>query len=845
MRAAIYARVSTDRQSRDQTIDSQLAALRQWARDGGHDLRPEHTFTDDGYSGARLDRPALDRLRDAAHQGGVEVIAVYSPDRLARKYAYQALLLEEFRKAGCEVAFIQRPISDDPHDQLLLQIQGAIAEYEKAVLGERFRRGKLQKARAGQWVTSKAPYGYRYVPKRDGVPGHLAIEPAEAEVVRMLYDWLIDERMTVRQILKRLAAGPWRPRNGKRRWSNSVVHRLLSDSTYTGTAYANRYTYVVPRKPRSRGPRAGEATCRKPRPRADWIPIPVPAIIDESTHQNALAQLARNAVLSFRRNTRHTYLLRCLLTCRTCGLAMFGITQRNKAGVPAHRYYTCHGKDTVARDRDRRCPQAPAKVEELDAAVWDHIRRLLDDPATLLAQFEALSRPAVGDPTGPGRWDAQLGRLDREEQRLLDAYQAEAIDLAELKDRRQQIAGRRQVLVAQREQDAQLRAERGAAQQVWADLAAFCARVRARLGEATLAERQQVLQLLVERVIVGEDQVEVRHVIPLRHLTAGADIPAPPDSADNKQERPKGSEEPAGQTGDRLRSDGVRPAHLVSPVRQVVVRRVPVAGHHVSVGRPDQVGEGRPRPTAGDPEDGGHGRDHHPQPAALAHPGLVHVGRVLPGGGQQGIHGRRQPLADGRLGGTHLGRTDGHPEQVGQQAGGLGLAQPEGPGQEGAGGPRARAVLAGHPGRRVPAGGGPAARTGQPVPAVLGDDRRDRRQFGHLVPQGFGVVPGQRPCAAAAGGRPAFVDVVRAIDQGPLVFRVAGLPAGLPPGLGLGRGPLDGRRIGRRRLRRVGRVLAEAGFQLGDPRLERRVLGPDGPDELDHGRWQAGEEFRW
>ena len=305
MRAAIYARVSTDRQDRDQTIDSQLAALRQWAERHGHDLRPEHVFTDDGYSGTRLDRPALDRLRDAAREGEIDVVAVYSPDRLARRYAYQVLLLEEFRKAGCAVAFVQRPITDDPHDQLLLQIQGAIAEYERAVLGERFRRGKLQKARAGQWVAGKAPYGYRYVPKRDGVPGHLVIDEAEAEVVRMLYRWLIDERMTVRQILKRLAGGPWRPRCGKRLWSSCVVHHILSDPFYTGTAYANRYAYVVPRKPRTRGPRAGERDLPAGRGRGrSGSPIPVPAIIDEATHQQAAAQLARNAALSFRRNNR-------------------------------------------------------------------------------------------------------------------------------------------------------------------------------------------------------------------------------------------------------------------------------------------------------------------------------------------------------------------------------------------------------------------------------------------------------------------------------------------------------------------------------------------------------------
>jgi site-specific DNA recombinase len=326
MRAAVYARVSTERQGRDQTIDSQLDALRGWAAGQHHELKREHVIIDEGYSGSRLDRPALDRLRDAAREGEFDVVGVYSPDRLARRYAYQVLLLEEFRRAGCDVEFVQRPISDDPHDRLLLQIQGAVAENERAVLGERFRRGKLQKARAGHWIAGQAPYGYRYVPARDSVPAHLEVAETEAEVVRMLYRWRIDERMTVRQILKRLAAGPWRPRCGKRLWSNCVVHRILSDPVYTGTAYANRPVFVVPRKPRSTGPRAGTATCRQPRPREEWIPIRVPAIIDESTHRDAKEQLARNSVLSFRNNTRNDYLLRCLLTCRTCGLAMYGVT---------------------------------------------------------------------------------------------------------------------------------------------------------------------------------------------------------------------------------------------------------------------------------------------------------------------------------------------------------------------------------------------------------------------------------------------------------------------------------------------------------------------------------------
>src|SRR5215212_3350509 len=176
MRAAIYARVSTERQERQQTIDSQLAALRAWASAQRHVLSGDHVFRDEGYSGSRLDRPGLDGLRDAVRDASIVVVAVLSPDRLARKYAYQVLLLEEFRRAGCEVAFLQHPISDDPSDQLLLQIQGAIAEYERALLGERFRRGKLRKARDGHYQGGSAPYGSRYVRRQDAVPGHLVVD---------------------------------------------------------------------------------------------------------------------------------------------------------------------------------------------------------------------------------------------------------------------------------------------------------------------------------------------------------------------------------------------------------------------------------------------------------------------------------------------------------------------------------------------------------------------------------------------------------------------------------------------------------------------------------------------
>jgi site-specific DNA recombinase len=544
MRTALYARVSTERQERQQTIASQLTALQAWAAAGEHAIGPEHVFRDEGYSGSRLDRPGLDALRDAVRDGAVQRVAVLTPDRLARKYAYQVLLLEEFRRAGCEVMFLQHPISDDPNDQLLLQIQGAIAEYERAVLGERFRRGKLQRARNGHYLAGRAPYGYRYVPRLDAVPGHLVVDEPEAELVRMLYGWLVEEQTTIRQILKRLNAGPWLPRSGRHAWSPSTVHHILADPIYVGTAYANRYAYGPPAKPRAqRGPHTGEATCRRLRPREEWIAISVPALVDQETWDQAQAQLARNAALSFRHNARHSYLLRCLLTCEVCGLAMHGVTRPATATKPERQYYECRGKDCVLSARTAACPSRHVKADEIEPVVWTHVASLLADPDRLLAQFDHLAATAEAgsarDQAAEQQLRARLDRTVRADKRLLDAYQAGAITLAELSERRQLLASERQALERQQEEQARLRQQRLRAEAVRMDLAAFCSRIHSRLHEATFADKQAILQLVIERIIVGNGRLEIRHVIPLR---------PPPQPSNNGPVQPTG----------RLRSDGVQ-----------------------------------------------------------------------------------------------------------------------------------------------------------------------------------------------------------------------------------------------------------------------------------------------
>ena len=163
--AALYARVSTTQQEQEATIESQVAALESYAQQQGYTLAPAYYFLDNGVSGAQLVRPALERLRDQAAAGAFAVVLCLSPDRLARQCAHQWVLLDELQRAGVKVIFSnQAPVSDEPQGQLLLGIQGLFAEYERAMITERCRRGRLYRIRCGALVSPNAPYGYRYIP---------------------------------------------------------------------------------------------------------------------------------------------------------------------------------------------------------------------------------------------------------------------------------------------------------------------------------------------------------------------------------------------------------------------------------------------------------------------------------------------------------------------------------------------------------------------------------------------------------------------------------------------------------------------------------------------------------
>ena len=246
---AIYARVSSDQQAQEQTIDSQVAALREQAAQDGHVLPEELCFLDDGFSGSTLMRPALERLRDAAYVGGFGKLYVHSPDRLARRYAYQVLLVEELHKHGVEIVFLNRAIGVSPEEDLLLQMQGMFAEYERAKILERSRRGKRHAASRGSVnVLCGAPYGYRYITKRDG-GGEAAYEihDEQAAIVKQVFEWVGRDRISIGEVTRRLTNQGIPTATGKSWWDRTTVWGMLKNPAYIGSAAFGK-TRVGPRR---------------------------------------------------------------------------------------------------------------------------------------------------------------------------------------------------------------------------------------------------------------------------------------------------------------------------------------------------------------------------------------------------------------------------------------------------------------------------------------------------------------------------------------------------------------------------------------------------------------------
>jgi site-specific DNA recombinase len=328
----------------------------------------------------------LDALRDKARARDLEVVVVLSPDRLARNYVHQMVLIEELEKNACKVEFVERPMSSEPNDQLLLQIRGAVAEYERTLLSERMRRGSLAKYTAGLLLPwTHTPYGLRVDPDRPRDPAGVRPDEAKAAVVAEIFAMYLEEGASLFGLSRHLweSRGIPAPRGGKV-WSVATLRGILTNPVYAGRIYAGRVSYRPPKIRRSATHPIGHPhDSAVSLPPEEWIPVAeVPAVVSQQQFDLVREKLSKNKSFARRNNKAHDYLLRALVSCGRCKLCCIARTQKTKK--KKLRYYVCSGKQKRAQSGlEEKCPSRHAPADQLDELVWRDLCEVMAHPESI------------------------------------------------------------------------------------------------------------------------------------------------------------------------------------------------------------------------------------------------------------------------------------------------------------------------------------------------------------------------------------------------------------------------------------------------------------------------------
>ena len=514
--AALYARVSSDAQAQEQTIDSQIADLRKQAASDEVSLVESNCFLDDGVSGSTLNRPALERLRDTAYVGGFQRLYVHSPDRLARKYAYQVLIIDELQKQGIEIIFLNRAIGASPEEDLLLQMQGMFAEYERAKIMERSRRGKRHGATRGSVnVLSAAPYGYRYITRSEG-DGQAAYEINEeqAAVVRQVFQWVGRDRLSIGEVTRRLTESDSKTATGKNWWDRTTVWGMLKNPAYRGFAAFGK-TRIGPRRPQLRTGRGHSKTPRRTgstydTDASDQVLIPVPAIVSEELFAVVQKQLTENRQRGRERKRGATYLLQGLLQCKCCGYAYYGkkVSRSSAKGKSQWAYYRCIGTDAYRFGGKRVCQNKQVRTDMLDEAVWQDACELLRHPKLLRKEYERrLASPQGSDSLAVLK--KQLATAQRTVERLIDAYTDGVLDRGEFDPRLERARERIEKHQQQLDNHQHESREQATLREALACLDDFTSSIDTNLESADWTLRREILRTLIDRIEIEESQLRI------------------------------------------------------------------------------------------------------------------------------------------------------------------------------------------------------------------------------------------------------------------------------------------------------------------------------------------------
>ena len=462
----------------------------------------------------------LERLRDLSYLGALDRIYVHSPDRLARKYAYQVLLVDEFKRGGVEIVFLNHDLGHTPEENLLLQVQGMVAEYERAKILERSRRGKLHAARKGSVnVLSGAPYGYRYTNCYEGNgEASYQIILEEARVVRQIFEWVGRERLSIGEVCRSLKHQRVVTRTGKDYWDRGTVWGMLKNPAYKGMAAFGK-TRVGEARPRLRAQRGAPDQPRRAYStfevsKDNWTYIPVPAIVCEDLFDAVQEQLTENRNRSRQRKRGARYLLQGLLVCKKCDYAYYGKPVSNSSAKGKklnYAYYRCIGTDAYRFGGQRICSNKQVRTDLLEQAVWEDICSFLSDPGRIEHEYErrlTVQKKDVGLDSFE-KLDSAIKKVKRGISRLIDAYEDGLLDKDEFEPRIRKAKERLEKFQEDAKEQIDEEEQRNALQLVIGCMKGFAEKITTSLQEADWTTRRDIIRALIKQIEIDEEEVQI------------------------------------------------------------------------------------------------------------------------------------------------------------------------------------------------------------------------------------------------------------------------------------------------------------------------------------------------
>lgn len=512
--AAIYARVSSQRQKEEDTIDSQIEAIKLYAKEKGYHVNERYIFLDNGFSGGSLQRPALDELRELIRFETIATLLIYAPDRLSRNYTHQLILMEEFRKQGVEVCFLKNPPSSDtPEAKMFQHFQGIFAEYERALIVDRARRGRIYKAKQGDVsVIPSLPYGYRRI--KNGGSTFVEVVEEEAKVVKEIFRLCAYETLPVSKIAQRITMTGIKPRKGGSEWSMRTILDILKNPTYLGTSYFGKTERCEGSSDKIRKygskiyvkAKYARRVCQQDK----WLPINVPQIINENDFELVQEALKKNKILASR-NTKEPSLLQGLITCGICGQPFYKRIRKN--GEKSISYYNCRAK---VDKKVKKCLNKSIRQEEIDKHVFEEVLKLLKTPALIQQELDRRAKEASNvDELRQQEIILRKGlaKLLHERDRLLDAYQSGVIDLKELKKRNKQLDEQKKKFEKDIESLQAVKIQEKEGFELGNIFENIIKRMEHRAQDLTFEEKRKLIRLLVEEVVIHKDTISLVHCI--------------------------------------------------------------------------------------------------------------------------------------------------------------------------------------------------------------------------------------------------------------------------------------------------------------------------------------------